>query len=115
MSGNAEHSKRPPVDQNYIVLACMAAVALLYMAWVFVSLTFLPLAVPFFVVILAFGVCLPFIALLGMNEFLGRIEIVLDEKFVIIDDTVKIEGQFFVKAYLVQLISTVVILASTSN
>jgi hypothetical protein len=113
--GHADHPANPSVDQNYIVSLCMAIVAAMYVAWASVSMTFLPLAVPFFVVVLVFGGCIPLFAIFGMSEMLSRAESALDKKFIIEGAKEKVDKSLLVKAILVQLISTVVLLASTSS
>ena len=113
--GHADHPENPSLDQNYIVYSCMAIVAVMYIAWLSVSLTFLPLAVPFFVIVIFSGFCIPFLAIFGMSEMLRRTEAALDKRFVSSRKGVKIDKSLFVKAILVQLISTVVLLATTAS
>jgi len=113
--GHADHPESPSIVQNYIVYLCMTVVAAMYMAWASVSMTFLPLAVPFFVVVFVFGACIPLFAIFGMSELLSRAESALDKKFITEGANEKIDKSLFVKAILVQLISTVVLLTTTSS
>jgi hypothetical protein len=113
--GHADHPESPSLDQNYIVSFCMAIVAITYLAWASVSLTFLPLAIPFFVITIFSGLCIPFLAIFGMSEVLRRTEAALDKQFFVSGKDVKVDKSLFVKAILVQLISTVVLLATASS
>jgi hypothetical protein len=113
--GHADHPENPSLDQNCIVYCCMTIVAITYVAWASVSLTFLPLAVPFFVIVILSGLCIPFLAIFGISEVLRRAEAALDKRYGSSGKDVKIDKSLFVKAILVQLISTVVLLATTSS
>ena len=113
--GHADHPENPSLDQNFIVYTCMAIVAVTYIAWASVSLTFLPLAVPFFAIVILFGLFIPFFAIFGMSEVLRRAEGALDKIFFIKGKDINVDKSLFVKAILVQLISTVVLLATTSS
>ena len=114
--GHANHKSEPPISENALTFSCLVVVALVYVCWASVSVAFLPLAVVFFPITLIFGVVLPAILLYGVKAVLEWAERALDVRLKLEDRTaVAVNKSVLVKAILAQLVSTVVLVATTSR
>jgi hypothetical protein len=118
--GHSDHSDKPPLDENWVTFTCMAVVAFVFFLWTGVSITFLPLGLVFMPIVIVFGAGLPAL-LYGFQGMLLWVEAAIDEKWLEKKNAesapalVVVKKSFLVKAILAQLVSTVVLLATTSR